>query len=65
MCLGTAYYIQGQSQEQILQDVAYIDLKGEQVRLVTLLGQEKLVDGRLLEVDLEQGSILLQPRSGA
>ncbi len=63
MCLGTAYYIQGQSQEKILQDVAFIDLQGDQIRLVTLLGQEKLVDGKLLEVDLEQGSILFQARS--
>jgi predicted RNA-binding protein len=58
MCLAKAY-IKKLSDEPILQDIAYMQLNDNQVKLKTFFGEGKVISGRLLEVDFATSSILL------
>ena len=58
MCLAKAY-LNKWGNEPVLQDIAHMRLRGEQVELETLLGEEKIIPGRVVEVDFTTSRILL------
>ena len=58
MCLAKAY-LNKWGDEPVLQDIAHMRLRGEQVELETLLGEEKVIPGRVVEVDFATSRILL------
>ena len=58
MCLAKAY-LNKYDAEPLLQDIASMKLCGKNVELETLLGQEKVIQGRLVEVDFATSRILL------
>ena len=60
MCLATAYYVDDQQKELIFQDVSYMEFLGGKIRLVTLLGEEKVVSGQVLDVNFEESSIAIE-----
>ena len=58
MCLAKAY-LNKWGDDPVLQDIAHMRLRGEQVELETLLGEEKVIPGRVVEVDFATSRILL------
>ena len=58
MCLAKAYLNKGDSQP-VLQEIAHMRLNNGQVQLETLLGEEKVISGRVVEVDFAASEILL------
>ena len=58
MCLATAYLNKG-SDEPVLRDIAHLRFDGETVAMETLFGEEKVISGRLLEVDFSTSKIIL------
>ena len=58
MCLAKAYMNKWDN-EPVLQNIAHMRLRGELVELETLLGEEKAILGRVIEVDFATSSILL------
>ena len=58
MCLAKAY-LSKWGDEPVLQDIAHMRLRDEQVELETLLGEEKIISGRVVEVDFATSRILL------
>jgi predicted RNA-binding protein len=58
VCLAKAF-INKWGDEPMLQDIAYMQLDDNQVRLETFLGEKKIISGRVLEVDFATSSILL------
>ena len=58
MCLAKAY-LHKWGDEPVLQDIAHMRLRGERVELETLLGEEKVIPGRVVEVDFATSRILL------
>ena len=59
MCLAKAYLGRG-SDEPILQDIARMRLDGERVQMETLFGQEKTIQGKVLEVDFSASKIVIE-----
>jgi predicted RNA-binding protein len=53
-------YLNKWSDEPLLEDIAHMRLRGKQVELETLLGEEKVVPGRVVEVDFATSRILLE-----
>jgi len=64
VCLAKAY-LNKWGDEPVLQDIAHMRLHGEQVELKTLLGEEKIIPGRVVEVDFTTSRILMDRRSDA
>ena len=58
MCLAKAY-LNKWGDEPVLQDIAHMRLHHERVELETLLGEEKIIPGRVVEVDFATSRILL------
>jgi len=63
MCLAKAY-LNKWNDEPVLQDIAHMRLHDEQVELETLFGEEKVILGRVVEVDFAASRILLNERGG-
>ena len=58
MCLAKAYFNKSVD-NPILQDIARMRLHDDQVELETLFGEEKVISGRVVEIDFSTSKILL------
>lgn len=58
MCLAKAY-LNKWNNDPVLQDIAHMRLHDGRVELETLLGEEKVIPGRVVEVDFATSRILL------
>ena len=58
MCLAKAY-LNEWGDEPVLQDIAHMRLHGDRVELRSLLGEEKVIQGEVMEVDFANSKILL------
>jgi len=62
MCQSTVYLMKEDgTQEEVLAEVASIIPEGEKLRLVSLFGEEKVIDARIEEIDLLEHKILVRP----
>lgn len=59
MCLGKVYQAE-ESDEPLLESIAYLRLEGDQVELETLFGEKRVLQGRLREIDFVRSRIILQ-----
>ena len=64
MCLANAY-INKAGDEPVLRDVAHMRLRDGRVELETLLGEEKVIPGRVVEIDFLASKVLLEQRNEA
>lgn len=63
MCESTVF-VQKQGNEKLLaEDVARIVPEGDQVRVVTMLGDEHTIKGEIIDIDLMSHKILLKEHS--
>jgi len=62
VCLAKVY-LNKWDDEPVLQEIAHMRLHGEQVVLETLFGEEKVLPGRLVEVNFATSGILLDEHS--
>ena len=58
MCLATAY-LNKRMDEPILRDIAHVRFHGDRVEMETLFGEEKVIPGRVLEVDFVTSKVIL------
>jgi len=58
MCLAKAY-LNKWGDEPVLQDITHMRLCDDRVELETLLGEEKVIPGKVVEVDFASSRILL------
>lgn len=58
MCLAKAY-LRKSADNPILQDIARMRLHDDRVELETLFGEERVISGRVVEVDFSTSKILL------
>ena len=64
MCLAKAY-LNKSVDNPILQDIARMRLHDDQVELETLFGEEKVISGRVVEIDFSTSKILLNESAKA
>lgn len=60
MCLATVYVERNGEKEEVMQDVAWIKPAGRGLRLMGLMGETKLVQAKIKDIDLMSSSITLQ-----
>ena len=58
MCLAKVY-INDWSEKPVLQDIAHVRIKSGMIELEELLGEEKVLKGRIDEMDFATSKILL------
>jgi len=52
MCQTAVYLVHEGKEELVLQDVVNITPEGAMLKLVNLFGEEKVVEGRIRQIDL-------------
>jgi len=62
MCLAKAY-TNGEMVELILENISHMDLDGKSIRMETMFGEEKVIQGKVLEVDFENSKVIVEPLS--
>jgi predicted RNA-binding protein len=58
MCLAKAY-LNKWGEEPLVQDIAHMRLRDDRVELETLFGEERVIPGRVVEIDFSASKILL------
>jgi predicted RNA-binding protein len=64
MCLAKVHLNTWENEPEV-KDIAYMRLNGGQTELKMLLGEEKIVQGRVVEVDFATSKILIDNRIDA
>jgi predicted RNA-binding protein len=59
MCQTTAYVIEGDTEVLLLQDVISVKPENGTLRMTNLFGEEKIVPGRIKQIDLLAHKILI------
>ena len=59
MCLAKAF-VNNWSGQPVFQDIAHMRIKGNKVELETLFGEEKVVPGKVIEIDFATSKILVE-----
>jgi predicted RNA-binding protein len=59
MCLAKAF-VNNWSGQPVFQDIARMRINGNKVELETLFGEEKVVQGRVIEIDFTASKILVE-----
>ena len=60
MCLAKAYCERDEKRELLLEDVALLEIDGRTLRLATLFGEERELQGKVREVDFQQATVLVE-----
>ncbi len=63
MCESHAFLAQGEGQELVLEDVVKVSEEGDRVRLVSIIGEERVLQAEVSVIDLLNHRILLSPRT--
>lgn len=61
MCQSTAYMLKDGQEEELLADIATIIPEGNKLRLISLFGEEEVVEASIQEINLLDHKILLKP----
>ena len=59
MCLAKAY-TNREMIEPILENISHMDLYGKSIRMETMFGEEKVIQGKVLEVDFENSKVIIE-----
>jgi predicted RNA-binding protein len=61
MCDANAYLVKGDGEEILLESVDLVEQDGDEVRLVNIFGERKVLRARLKLFDNSQGKLLFEP----
>lgn len=61
MCEAQAFILIDGREEKILDSVDILETEGDEIRLVNIFGEQKMLKGRLKRYDYQQGKILFEP----
>ena len=61
MCEANAFILKDGEEEKILESVDLVETEGDEVRLINIFGEQKMLRARLKRYDNRQGKILFEP----
>ena len=61
MCQTAAYLLEEGKEVRVLEDVVTAFPEGRTIRLVNLFGEEKVVEGRIKQIDLLAHRLVIHP----
>jgi predicted RNA-binding protein len=65
MCLTTVYLEKGDQKEMIMEEVAEVEAKDNGFRLISLMGEEKFLKGRVKRIDfITEHSLVIKSEEG-
>jgi predicted RNA-binding protein len=61
MCEAHAFLLNKDMEEMILENVDQVDVEGDEVRLVNIFGEQKIVKARIKSYNAMKNKIVLEP----
>jgi predicted RNA-binding protein len=61
MCDANAYLIRGDAEEMLLESVDLVEQDGDEVKLINIFGERKILRARLKLFDNSQGKLVFEP----
>ena len=61
MCEAHAYLLKDDIEEKIMESVDLVEMDGEDIKMVSIFGEQKTVRGKLTRYDNRQGKIIIEP----
>jgi len=60
MCEAHAYLLKGNTEHKILESVDLVEFEGDEVRLVNIFGEQKILKARLFRYNSREGKLVFQ-----
>jgi predicted RNA-binding protein len=61
MCEANAYILRDEKEEKLLENVDLVELEGDEVRLIDIFGEQKIIKARLRLYSNSEGKIVFEP----
>jgi len=61
MCEAHAFILNEDGEEMILENVDQVDIDGDEVRMVNIFGEQKIIKARIKSYNGTKNKILLEP----
>ena len=61
MCEAHAYVLKNGKEEKIMESVDRVELEGDEVRLISIFGEQKTLKARLRLYNNSEGKIVFEP----
>lgn len=61
MCEAHAYLLKDHTENKILESVDTVEFEGDEVRLVNIFGEQKMLRARLTRYNSREGKIIFEP----
>ncbi len=62
MCEASVYLVRDNEEEKIMQDVILVRPEGDTVFMATLLGEQKMVPGRITRIDFLKHTVFVEEK---
>ena len=63
MCEAHAYIIKGDREEKLLENVDQIDVEGDEVRMINIFGEQKIIRAKIKSYNNSESKIVLETLS--
>lgn len=60
MCEAHAYIIKGDGEEKLLENVDQIDVEGDEVRMINIFGEQKIIRAKIKSYNNSESKIVLE-----
>ena len=60
MCEAHAYILKDEEEEKLLENVDLIEVEGEEIRLINIFGEQKIIKAKIKSYNNSQSKILLE-----
>ncbi|HEX76762.1 MAG TPA: CooT family nickel-binding protein [Dehalococcoidia bacterium] len=60
MCIATVYVDEAGRMERVMQDVISVESENYGILLTTILGEEKLLEGKIKDIDFLKHSVIVE-----
>jgi len=61
MCEAHAFILNNDKEEMILENVDQVDVNGDEVRMINIFGEQKIIKARIKSYNGTKNSIILEP----
>ena len=61
MCEANAYILMNGKEEKVLENVDLVEMNGDEVKLIDIFGEQKIIKARLRLYNNSKGKIVFEP----
>jgi predicted RNA-binding protein len=61
MCEAHAFIVNNDKEEMILENVDQVDIEGDEIRMINIFGEQKIIKARIKSYNGTKNRILLEP----